>query len=104
MQKGACTLSAALIGLIDLRVPGLKVVVIIGLLAGNSRCTLTLIRHVRLIRGSHYEGGTLLTYSLSDSWRAARQKCLLLSSEAANGATAEVHHYVIMLLYKKYYK
>lgn len=30
-------LDAALIGLIDLRVPGLKVVAIIGLLAGNLR-------------------------------------------------------------------
>lgn len=59
MQKCAatCTFGAALIGLIDLRVPGLKVVVITGLLVGNLCCTLTLIRHVRLIRGSHYEGG-----------------------------------------------
>lgn len=52
-----CTLNAALIELIDLRVPGLKVVAIIGLLAGNLRYTLTLNRHVQLIRGSHYEGG-----------------------------------------------
>lgn len=59
MQKWAdtCTLDAALIGLIDLRVPGWKVVAIIGLLAANLCYMLTLIRHVRLIRGSHYEGG-----------------------------------------------
>lgn len=59
MQKCAdtCTLSAAFVGLIDLRVPGRKVVAITGLLAGNLRYTLTLNRHVRLIRGSHYEGG-----------------------------------------------
>ena len=49
--------SAALIGLIDLCVTGLKVVVISGLPAGGSVAHRTLIRHVRLIRGSHYERG-----------------------------------------------